>query len=142
MLGLASSVLITMAIFHGYGKHVQDIDPPDRSVAMKLYTIFQCVLILSTGTGRVAFVLYLLPIFQQQYLTRHLLWFILVLQLVTNYVSPVTILAQCKDIHVLWDPTVKTQCWDPKIPIAYSYVQCSKPSHHRKMNLLLTIQPI
>ncbi|PWY88110.1 hypothetical protein BO94DRAFT_575139 [Aspergillus sclerotioniger CBS 115572] len=125
MLGLASSVLITLAILHGYGKHVKDIEPSDRSVAMKLYTIFQCVSILSTGTGRVAFVLYLLPIFQQQYLTRHLLWFILALQTVTNYVSPVTILAQCKDIHVLWDPTVMTQCWDPKISIAYSYVQCS-----------------
>ncbi|RAK95278.1 uncharacterized protein BO80DRAFT_487265 [Aspergillus ibericus CBS 121593] len=125
MLGLASSVLITISIYYGYGKHVMDIEPSDRLFAMKIYTIFQCVSILSTGTGRVAFVLYLLPIFQQQYITRHLLWFIFALQLITNYVSPVTILAQCKDVSVLWDPTVQTQCWDPKITVAYSYVQCS-----------------
>ncbi|PYI07739.1 hypothetical protein BO78DRAFT_406280 [Aspergillus sclerotiicarbonarius CBS 121057] len=125
MLGLASSVLITISIYHGYGKHVQDIDPSDRLFAMKIYTIFQCVSILSTGTGRVAFVLYLLPIFRQQYITRHLLWFLFALQLITNYVSPVTVLAQCKDVNVLWDPTVQTQCWNEKVSIAYSYVQCS-----------------
>lgn len=125
-LAIASSVLITIAISHGYGRHAYELDRSDRVLTAKLYTIFQCVSILSTGTGRLAFVLYLLPIFRHKYLMGHILWLIFALQLIANYVSPVTILVRCADIRAIWDITVKSKCWDPKILITYSYVQCSK----------------
>ncbi|GLA29625.1 hypothetical protein AnigIFM63326_007533 [Aspergillus niger] len=124
-LAIASSVLITIAISHGYGRHAYELDRSERVLTAKLYTIFQCVSILSTGTGRLAFVLYLLPIFRHKYLMGHILWLIFALQLIANYVSPVTILARCADIRAIWDITVKSKCWDPRILITYSYVQCT-----------------
>ncbi|BCS03213.1 uncharacterized protein AKAW2_70091A [Aspergillus luchuensis] len=124
-LAIASSILITIAISHGYGRHGYELDRTDRILTTKLYTVFQCVTIVSTGTGRVAFVLYLMPIFRHKYLTGHLLWLIFALQLIANYVSPVTILARCSDIRAIWDVSVKSKCWNPNILIIYSYVQCT-----------------
>ncbi|GKZ22823.1 hypothetical protein AbraIFM66951_004947 [Aspergillus brasiliensis] len=124
-LAIASSVLITVAVSHGYGRHAYELDPSSRVLTAKLYTVFQCVSIVSTGTGRVAFVLYLMPIFRHKYLTGHILWLVFALQIVANYVSPVTILARCADIRSVWDMTVKSKCWRPDILSTYSYVQCT-----------------
>ncbi|PYI05847.1 hypothetical protein BO78DRAFT_316966 [Aspergillus sclerotiicarbonarius CBS 121057] len=124
-LALTASVMITMAIGHGYGRHYQYLSRANQILALKYYTGFQCLLIVATGVGRAAFSLYLLNILRQQRFVWFLLWVIFVLQIIINIVSVVTVLAQCKNINSIWDTTVVTTCWDPNVDRIYAYVQCS-----------------
>ncbi|OOF96531.1 hypothetical protein ASPCADRAFT_396098 [Aspergillus carbonarius ITEM 5010] len=124
-LALTASVMITLAIGHGYGQHYQYLSRANQVLALKYYTGFQCLSIVATGLGRAAFALYLLNILRQQRGVWFLLWVIFALQIIINIVSVITILVQCKNISSIWDTTVVTSCWDPNVDRIYAYVQCS-----------------
>ncbi|OJJ71859.1 hypothetical protein ASPBRDRAFT_126371 [Aspergillus brasiliensis CBS 101740] len=125
VLALAASVMINLAIAHGYGRHFQYLSRADQVLALKYYTSFQCLSIIATGAGRAAFTLYLLNILRQERYLGWILWFIFALQIIINIVSVATILAQCQNIDSLWDAHVDTACWDPNVERIYGYVQCS-----------------
>ncbi|GKZ62179.1 hypothetical protein AnigIFM49718_009257 [Aspergillus niger] len=125
VLALAASVMITLAIAHGYGRHSQYLSKANQVLALKYYTAFQCLSIVATGAGRAAFTLYLLNILRQERYLGWILWLIFTLQIIINIVSVATILAQCQDINSLWDAHVGTACWNPNVERIYGYVQCS-----------------
>ncbi|PYH63317.1 uncharacterized protein BO88DRAFT_376536 [Aspergillus vadensis CBS 113365] len=124
VLALAASIMITLAIAHGYGRHFWYLSQADQVLALKYYTGFQCLSIIATGAGRAAFTLYLLNILRQERYLGWILWFVFALQIIINIVSVATILAQCQDIDSLWDVRVSTTCWDPNVERIYGYVQC------------------
>lgn len=124
VLALAASVMITLAIAHGYGRHSQYLSKANQVLALKYYTAFQCLSIVATGAGRAAFTLYLLNILRQERYLGWILWLIFTLQIIINIVSVATILAQCQDINSLWDAHVGTACWNPNVERIYGYVQC------------------
>lgn len=124
VLALAASVMITLAIAHGYGRHSWYLSKENQVLALKYYTGFQCLSIIATGAGRAAFTLYLLNILRQERYLGWILWFIFALQIIINVASVATVLAQCQDINSLWDMHVDTACWDPNVERIYGYVQC------------------
>ncbi|PWY73699.1 hypothetical protein BO70DRAFT_320059 [Aspergillus heteromorphus CBS 117.55] len=124
-LALVASIMITLAIENGYGRHYRTLSHASQVLALKYYTGFQCLSIVATGAGRAAFTIYLLNILRQKRAVEIILWVIFGLQIVINCVSVITVLAQCQNVNSIWDTTVISTCWDPNVDRIYAYVQCS-----------------
>ncbi|PYH91194.1 hypothetical protein BO71DRAFT_401584 [Aspergillus ellipticus CBS 707.79] len=124
-LALAASIMITLAIENGYGRHYKILSHTSQVLALKYYTGFQCLSIVATGAGRAAFTIYLLKILRQERAVEIILWCIFGVQIVINTVSVITVLAQCKDVRSIWDTSIIPVCWDPNVDRIYGYAQCS-----------------
>lgn len=77
--------------------------------------------------GRVAFILYLLPILSTTKISKIILRGLLALQVV-NFVAIVLLLTQCHDIRGIWDPQFggKAVCMDDYVQVYHGYFQCCK----------------
>lgn len=93
---------------------------------MKIMTILQTFLIIATGVGRCAFVLYLLGIVGTERHHKLILWFFIALQVIINSISVILMFAQCPDIRALWNPKFSAGCLPASVQRYYAVVQTCK----------------
>ncbi|KAB8234524.1 uncharacterized protein BDW43DRAFT_299575 [Aspergillus alliaceus] len=136
VFALAASIFFTIAVLdYGFGAGLPESDDVN---ALKFYTLMEVCGVVGTCLGRVAFILYLLPILSTRKLFRNSLWALLALQIVANSVMVILILAQCRDIRGVWDPEYATNCMEDYIQLRYGYFICAC---NTSADLLLAILP-
>ncbi|KAB8077665.1 hypothetical protein BDV29DRAFT_188539 [Aspergillus leporis] len=141
LFALTASILFTIALLvFGFGNGLDTRPHSDQVNAFKHYTIMQICSITSTCLGRVAFILYLLPILSTRKFYKISLWMLLVLQMAVNFVTVVLILAQCRDLDGIWDPLAEaeTECLDEYVQLYFGYFQCTCNS---LTGLILSVYP-
>ncbi|KAF4993912.1 hypothetical protein FGRMN_6159 [Fusarium graminum] len=112
--------IVIASVKHGAGKHVGDVDPAVYMVGMKLNFISQPIFLLAICLVKLAVGCALLRISSTKFYRRLILS---IMCFMTFYTVGCffTIMLQCTDIHVLWDPTVKATCWSQKTLQSLSY---------------------
>ena len=97
---------------------------------LKAIAIEVPIVTMSTTIARCSFIIYLLAILGSNKTYRFALWFIMIWQLSGNIVSAVLPLSICRDVRILWDPTVKTTCGDSSAVIKFAYYSNSTSPRH------------
>ncbi|KAK3325056.1 hypothetical protein B0H66DRAFT_547317 [Apodospora peruviana] len=120
LLSLTGLGLIIPDVMLGAGKHIGDIDPANLSLALKLnfitqpvYLIAICVVKLSVGAA-------LLRIASQK-IYKIVITSLMVFMGFYTTGCFFTVVFQCQDLRVLWDPTIQTTCWTADTLHALSY---------------------
>ncbi|KXG51205.1 uncharacterized protein PGRI_067770 [Penicillium griseofulvum] len=133
---LAASIHFTISILdYGFASGRPGADEP---TALKYYTITEACSVASTCLGRVAFILYLLPVLSTRRVFKISLWVLFAVQVVANIVMIVLILAQCRDIRGVWDEEYATHCMEDYIQLYFGYFLCFCNS---SADLLLAVLP-
>lgn len=126
MLAIVSTVFLTLSIKHGFGKPLGDPFTRDTSLVLKYIAIQVPIVTISTAVARCAFIIYLLGILGTNKWYRAALWSVLAIQLAGNITSAVLPLSICRNVNVLWDPTVKTTCGNSADVIKFAYFSNSE----------------
>ncbi|OQD87370.1 hypothetical protein PENSOL_c079G11799 [Penicillium solitum] len=133
---LASSILFTIAVLD-YG-FASGRPGADETTALKYYTIMEVCSVTSTCLGRIAFILYLLPVLSMRKFFKISLWILFAVQIVANAVMIILILSQCHDIRGVWDIKYATNCTEDYIQLRFGYFLCFCNS---AADLLLAVLP-
>ncbi|PLB48428.1 hypothetical protein P170DRAFT_477045 [Aspergillus steynii IBT 23096] len=120
-LAIVSCVFLTLSVKRGFGKDLETIPSDDRMAVLKYIAIQIPIVTISTTIARTAFIVYLLPILSPNKNYQIALWAVLVIQLAGNIASAVLPLSMCRNVNILWDPTVKTTCADQKAVVNFAY---------------------
>ncbi|CAG8905418.1 unnamed protein product [Penicillium egyptiacum] len=124
---LAASIHFTVAVLdYGFASGRPGVD---EATALKYYTITEVCSVASTCLGRVAFILYLLPVLSTRRVFKISLWVLFAVQIMANLVMIVFILAQCRDIRGVWDPEYATHCMEDYIQLRFGYFLCFLPCY-------------
>ncbi|KAL4914012.1 hypothetical protein BDW62DRAFT_220344 [Aspergillus aurantiobrunneus] len=122
---LAATVLLQMSVDHGFGTDLRQLEYPDLKVVLKAIAIEIPLVTISTGFARSAFALYIIAILGGNRTYQIMLWSVMLLQLAGNIVSGVLPLSICRNVRVLWDPTVQTTCGNSDDVIKFAYFSSS-----------------
>ncbi|KAE8154070.1 hypothetical protein BDV25DRAFT_167779 [Aspergillus avenaceus] len=139
ILAITSTIFLTLSINHGFGKNLATLPTEQMTAVLKYIAIEIPIVTISTTIARSAFVLYLLAILGSNKTFKYALWFMLVWQFSGNVVSAVLPLSICRNVNILWDPTVKTTCGDSDAVIKFAYYSNTVNS---AVDLFLAIFPI
>ncbi|KAJ5661037.1 uncharacterized protein N7484_000409 [Penicillium longicatenatum] len=126
VLAIIATVLLTVAVHYGFGKSSANIGLAHQIEVMKFATVLQAFLIVATGVGRCAFILYLLGIVGTERKHWLILWFFIALQIIINGISVILMFTQCPDIRALWNPEYSTGCLPASVQRDYAVVQTCK----------------
>ncbi|KAJ5082231.1 hypothetical protein N7532_011274 [Penicillium argentinense] len=118
---IASTVFLTLSVQHGFGKPLGDPFTHDTSLVLKYIAIQIPIVTLSTTIARTSFIIYLVAVLGTKKAYQISLWIVLAIQLAGNIASAVLPLSICKNVNILWDPTVKTTCGDDAAVIKFAY---------------------
>ncbi|QQK42525.1 integral membrane protein [Penicillium digitatum] len=133
---LAASISLTIAVVdYGFASGRPGVD---EATAIMYYTIEEVCSVTSTCLGRVAFILYLLPVLSTRKVFKISLWVLFALQITANSVMVILILSQCHDIRGVWDPKYATNCTEDYIQLRFGYFLCFCNS---SADLLLAVFP-
>lgn len=128
---MVGSSFITVGIQHGFGQHVWDIKPQVPKVIMYDY-LAQTFGIAGGTLGRIAFIVFVVRLLGTRRLYRVILWMLVGLQLVTNFVLIVILFVQCPGhASAIWAPSGKDNCWDVRVQAYYGYYQGGNSIQHR-----------
>ncbi|KAB5578896.1 hypothetical protein GE09DRAFT_563600 [Coniochaeta sp. 2T2.1] len=120
LLSASAQGVVIAQISHGGGRHIGDVDPAIFMTGMKLnfitqpmYLINICVVKLSVGSS-------LLRIASTKFYKTLILS---VMGFMAFYTIGCffTVMFQCTNIRILWDPTVKATCWTQNTLQSLSY---------------------
>ncbi|KAJ5976448.1 hypothetical protein N7481_010155, partial [Penicillium waksmanii] len=139
VLAIIATALLTVAIHYGFGKSSANLSLADQIQAMKFATILQTFMIIATGLGRCAFILYLLGIVGTERLHHIILWLFIALQIIINGVSVIIAYTQCSDVRGIWNPEFSAGCSFGNLQGVYGIVQTSFNSF---TDLYLAVFPI
>jgi hypothetical protein len=110
------AVTLTCSYEWGMGRHFYYLNPMQRIHAMKWNFMSQPMGILSSMFGRVSFCLFLLNFVGTNKARKHILYFLVITQLLVNCVTILLIFTQCgTHVEALWDQRVKVVCWSPLV---------------------------
>ncbi|KAJ6118741.1 hypothetical protein N7471_013361 [Penicillium samsonianum] len=133
---LAASILFTIEVLdYGFASGRPGVV---EVTALEYYTITEVCSVASTCLGRIAFILYLLPVLSTRKFFKISLWILFAMQIVANFVMIVLILSQCHDIRGVWDPKYATNCMEDYIQLRFGYFLCFCNSG---ADLLLAVLP-
>ncbi|KAH8433163.1 uncharacterized protein LDX57_010797 [Aspergillus melleus] len=121
ILAIVSTVFLTLSVQRGFGKDLTTISSDDRMAVLKYIAIQIPIVTISTTIARSAFIVYLLPILSPNKKYQIALWTVLIVQFAGNIASAVLPLSMCRNVNILWDPTVKTTCADQKAVVNFAY---------------------
>ncbi|KAJ0415109.1 hypothetical protein BJY00DRAFT_318100 [Aspergillus carlsbadensis] len=122
-----SSGLCTASTTYGLGQKLADLmlDRP-RVINMLKYAMISMPFgVVGPMLGRISFILFLQnTVLTVHALRRKLLWGLVVLQVVINFIPIVLQFTQCKPANALWDPVLfLTACRDAVVVQRYGYFQ-------------------
>lgn len=118
---MVSTVFLTLSVNDGFGKDLSTLPTESASSVLKYIAIQVPLVTISTGVARSSFVLFLLRILGSNRKYQIALWVAMLLQLACNIVSAVLPLSICRDVRILWDPTVRTTCGNVTAVVRFSY---------------------
>ncbi|KAF7596817.1 hypothetical protein BBP40_012417 [Aspergillus hancockii] len=139
LLAIVATVFLTLSVDHGFGKNLGTLPPADMRAVLKNVAIEVPIVTMSTTIARCSFILYLLAILGNNKQYKLALWLVMFWQLSGNIVSAVLPLSICRNVNILWDPTVKTTCGDSNAVIKFAYYSNTVNS---ATDLFLAVFPI
>lgn len=110
VLCVVGQIIIVPEVYYGAGRHIEYIDPVSFSKAFKLNFITQPLYLFAIALVKLAIGFFLLRIAVQKFYRRIIIG-IMVFMSVYTCGCFLTIVLQCTDLRVMWDPTVKGTCW-------------------------------
>ncbi|KAL7765398.1 hypothetical protein ACKLNR_003314 [Fusarium oxysporum f. sp. zingiberi] len=119
-LSWAGQGVIFAQLAYGGGKHIGDVDPDVYMTGMKLNFISQPIFLIAICIVKLSVGCALLRIAS----TKFYKWLILSIMIFMSIYTIgcfFTVIFQCTDIRVLWDPTVPSKCWSQKTLQSLSY---------------------
>nr|KMM63861.1 hypothetical protein CPAG_00215 [Coccidioides posadasii RMSCC 3488] len=135
----AQSVLLTLSVSHGTGRHEYYLIEYDRMLANKFNWISQGLHVMSTNWGKVSVTLFLLRMVDRAKEQRKAFYGGMVLLTIVNVLCIYSLYRQCDPTPLLWDSSVEGTCWNPSIQRSYAIFQGSFSAFS---DLLLAIYPI
>ncbi|KAF2708626.1 hypothetical protein K504DRAFT_380309 [Pleomassaria siparia CBS 279.74] len=117
---LGWDVLIVPEVYFGAGKHRDQIDPADFQQAFKLNFITQPIYLFATMFVKQSVGLFLLRIAATPFY-RRLIISVMAFMAIYTIGCFMTIVLQCTDLAVQWDPDVDGTCWGPATLQALGY---------------------
>ncbi|KAF5865578.1 hypothetical protein ETB97_003422 [Aspergillus alliaceus] len=139
LLAIVATVFLSLSVNRGFGKDLTTLPIKDSGAVLKNIAIEIPIVTMSTTIARCSFILYLLAILGSNKTYKFALWFIMIWQLSGNIVSAVLPLSICRNVNILWDPTVKTTCGDTQAVIKFAYYSNTVNS---ATDLFLAVFPI
>ncbi|KAF2496333.1 hypothetical protein BU16DRAFT_609132 [Lophium mytilinum] len=115
---------IVPEVAYGAGKHINHIDPADFRRGLKLNFITQPIYLWAICMVKMSIGFFLLRVAATSFFRRVIIS-IMVFMLVYTLVSFFTIVLQCTNIQVMWDPTVESKCFAPTTLRVLSYTNVS-----------------
>lgn len=110
-----------MSVQHGFGKDLGTLPIHDTELILKYIAIQIPIVTLSTTIARSSFIIYLVFVLGTNRYYQIILWVVMATQLAGNIASAVLPLSICKDVRILWNPTIKTTCGDDAAVIKFAY---------------------
>lgn len=126
---------------HGFGKNLGTLPTHDTELVLKYIAIQVPIVTLSTTIARTSFIIYLVSVLGTNRYYQIALWTVMAIQLAGNITSAVLPLSICKNVNILWDPTVKTTCGDVAAVIKFAYFSNSTSVLTPKTDLLSHLVP-
>ncbi|EED16286.1 conserved hypothetical protein [Talaromyces stipitatus ATCC 10500] len=126
ILAIVGTIFLTLCVHHGFGQNLQYLylvlnEHHEVSLVLKYIAVLVPVITISTTTARCSFILYLLAILGNNKKYRYALWAVMLIQFAGNVVSAVLPLSICRNVNILWDPTIVTTCGDANAVIKFAY---------------------
>ncbi|KAF4451842.1 hypothetical protein F53441_5161 [Fusarium austroafricanum] len=119
-LSWAGQGVIFAQLAYGGGKHIGDVDPDIYMTGMKLNFISQPIFLIAICVVKLSVGCALLRIASTKFY-RYLILSIMVFMAFYTIGCFFTVVFQCTDIRVLWDPSVPSKCWSQKTLQSLSY---------------------
>ena len=142
ILLIICTILITMNVAIGLGKHAVDLEHPEHTqlLLLKYNTVVQIASVLCTLLTKISISIYILRIKNERSL-RMLLWILMVLIFVVSITDIAVISSSCIPFKALWTPSLQPQarCLPLKSVYNVAYVQSGFTI---VVDLCLTISPI
>ena len=128
---MTSQVFTTLSVYHGIGRHVENLDPAQIMYSLKWSWIAQILQLCANTAGKVAVMMYLtLTIFHGPIHARAnliYLWTLGLLQIASTIVLIAFILTQCSPLQKLWDEGIPGSCSGRTRNEDFAFFQGSKP---------------
>lgn len=120
ILSIAGMIIVILQVEYGGGRHRQYIEPNTFSEGLYLNFLTQPIYLFIAMFVKESVGFFLLRITGRgKY--RFLIIAIMVLLAVYTVACFFTLVLQCTNLRVLWNPTVQSVCWDPETLRALSY---------------------
>lgn len=113
MSALTCSALAQVAIKYGLGMHFLDIESPsDRINAFKYTIIAPCFSVVSTTTGKISVVLFLLRVLGRtaSKAQKYFLYILTIVSIILNTLCIVVLAGFCIPAERIWNPHVPGHC--------------------------------
>ncbi|KAH7069315.1 hypothetical protein FB567DRAFT_565051 [Paraphoma chrysanthemicola] len=109
-LCVAGQCVVIPQVYYGAGKHIEYIDPADFVRSFRLNFISQPIYLFAICLVKLSVGFFLLRIAVKPFYKRLI---ISIMAFMAFYTTGCffTIVLQCTDLRLLWDPTVKGTCW-------------------------------
>ena len=123
---LVCSALVSEGIKHGLGVHYQSIpDPEDRIEAFKYTIIAPNFSVISTTTGKISVVLFLLRMMGQAgtKAKRYFLYAITLVSVIANVMCIIVLIGFCMPARRIWDSSVPGRCMSLKTQLVIGIFQ-------------------
>ncbi|PTU24874.1 hypothetical protein P175DRAFT_0471444 [Aspergillus ochraceoroseus IBT 24754] len=121
ILTIVASVFLTIAVNYGFGSDLMTQAFDNQKMVLKSIAIQVPLVTISTTLARCSFILYLLVILGSNKIYRIILWALMGLQFAANITSAVLPLSICRDVRILWNPTIKTTCGNIEDVVKFAY---------------------
>ncbi|KAI9738292.1 MAG: hypothetical protein M1834_008790 [Cirrosporium novae-zelandiae] len=134
--------LDTVGVHYGLGRHYASIEDPEQQIMAYKYTVLPSIFcMVSTTTGKISIVFFLLAIMGQGG-TKMKKWFLYILSLIliiTNVVCIIVIIGFCVPAEKIWRPSVPGVCMTVQDQLIGAYIQAS---YNAISDLVLALFPI
>lgn len=138
VLSITGMAIIIPEVQNGAGRHLSFLDPAEATTGLKLNFATQPIYLWAITTVKISIALFLLRITPNNTYKRSL-WGIIVFLIVYTAACFITLMLQCTNLAILWDPTTKATCWTPTTLRSLSYLNSSL---NIATDLLFAILPI
>ncbi|PVH67723.1 hypothetical protein DL98DRAFT_370957, partial [Cadophora sp. DSE1049] len=123
-LSLTGMGIIIPEVMNGAGRHFAYLDPAKATVGLKLNFITQPIYLWAITVVKVSIALFLWRIAPNKFYKR-LLAGIITFLIAYTFACFMTIVLQCTNLAILWDPSVHATCWTGTTLRGLSYTNSS-----------------
>ncbi|KAI1656888.1 hypothetical protein F4813DRAFT_362175 [Daldinia decipiens] len=122
---IGNSVLLTIAVSCGFGKHVNNLSDVEIRNSMKWLYSCKFFGIMNPLFGRISFAFLLSELIPPSRLRRIFLWTPVGVHFMADFMTVVIVYTQCRPSRGYWDKTIKFYCRSPTVEKCGAYVQGS-----------------
>ncbi|KAK8057055.1 integral membrane family protein [Apiospora saccharicola] len=109
-LSLAGLGVVIPQVYYGAGRHIVYLAPDVATMGLKINFVSQAVYLWAIPAVKMSIGLFLLRIAPNK-IYRRMLQGVMVFTMVYTMFCFLTLLLQCTNLAILWDPTVQATCW-------------------------------